>query len=187
MDHVVDDPRYAGGDVNGIPIHVLAELTPKEDEAFVVAVGDASLRRRAASALAEKGFFPIALVHPSAVVVPTAAIGPGSLICAGAVISDRASVGRFCIVNIGSTLSHDVYLGDFVTVSPGSHLAGHIRIEDYAYIGVGASIINGTPERELRIGRGAMIAAGATVIADVADNTTVGGVPAKPLHTPKPR
>jgi acetyltransferase-like isoleucine patch superfamily enzyme len=53
---------------------------------------------------------------------------------------------------------------------------GPITIGEGAYIGANATILHG-----VRIGRHAVVAAGALVREDVPDNTVVGGVPARPL------
>jgi len=49
-----------------------------------------------------------------------------------------------------------------------------ITIEDDAWIGAGAIILDG-----VRIGRGAVVGAGAVVTRDVAPHTVVAGVPAR--------
>lgn len=56
--------------------------------------------------------------------------------------------------------------------------ASPITIEDNVWIGANVVILGG-----VTIGQGAVVAAGAVVNKDVAPNTTVGGVPAKPLKT----
>jgi acetyltransferase-like isoleucine patch superfamily enzyme len=53
-----------------------------------------------------------------------------------------------------------------------------IVIEDQVWIGCGAIILQG-----VRIGKGAVVAAGAVVCSDVAPMTVVGGVPAKLIKT----
>ena len=47
-------------------------------------------------------------------------------------------------------------------------------IEDDVLIGANAVILEG-----VRVGRGAVVAAGAVVVADVPENTVVAGVPAR--------
>lgn len=51
---------------------------------------------------------------------------------------------------------------------------GHIRIKRNAWIGANATIMPG-----VTIGENSIVAAGAVVTRDVADNTVVGGIPAK--------
>lgn len=51
-----------------------------------------------------------------------------------------------------------------------------ITVEDEAWIGAGSIIMQG-----VRIGRAAVVAAGAVVTKDVEPNTVVGGVPAKTI------
>lgn len=54
------------------------------------------------------------------------------------------------------------------------HVAGEIVIEDDVWIGANVVIVSG-----VRVGRGAVLAAGAIVTSDVAPRTVVGGVPAR--------
>ena len=56
-----------------------------------------------------------------------------------------------------------------------------MHIEDHAYIGTGAIIKQGTPERPIVIGRGAVVGMGAVVTKSVPAGVTVIGNPAKPL------
>lgn len=56
-----------------------------------------------------------------------------------------------------------------------------VRIEDYAFIGTRAMVLPG-----VRIGRGSVIAAGAVVTSDVAENTVVAGVPARKIAERNP-
>ncbi len=53
-----------------------------------------------------------------------------------------------------------------------------ITIEDDAFIGARAIVLKG-----VRIGQGAVVAAGAVVAKDVAPRTIVGGNPARPIGT----
>jgi acetyltransferase-like isoleucine patch superfamily enzyme len=57
-----------------------------------------------------------------------------------------------------------------------SLVPGRIHIKKNAWIGAGATILSG-----VTIGENAVVAAGAVVSKDVADNTVVGGIPAKQI------
>ncbi len=66
-------------------------------------------------------------------------------------------------------------------VSPENRQAlvpGHIHIKRNAWIGANATILPG-----VTVGENAIVAAGAVVAKDVADNTIVGGIPAKVIKT----
>ncbi|HPU00025.1 MAG TPA: DapH/DapD/GlmU-related protein, partial [Armatimonadota bacterium] len=73
------------------------------------------------------------------------------------------------------TAQHDMNDPDFANV------LAPIVIEDYVWIGSRATVLPG-----VRIGRGAVVAAGAVVTRDVAPLTVVGGVPARPIGERKP-
>ncbi len=186
LEYVVDDELYVRGPVNGIPVSVLADLRPRADAGFVAAVGDVTLRRRAVSALLALGLSPVPLVHPRAERTSTVTIDDGAVVFAGVVLTDNIRIGQHAVVNAGCTLSHDISLAPFATLSPGVHVAGHVIIEDGAFLGVGASVRNGSADRPLVIGENAVVAAGATVIQDVASGTVVGGVPARLLRGKAP-
>jgi len=93
---------------------------------------------------------------------------PGVYIVHGQVVADG-------LVEIHS----GVVISPFVTIGL---RAGEVRgptIERGARIGTGAKVIG-----PVRVGAGAEIGAGAVVVDDVADRTTVVGVPARPARSP---
>lgn len=180
---VVDDPRYAIGPIEDVPVRELAAVEATPSARFVTAIGDPVVRRRAAQALAARGLEPVALIHPRATVAPGAIIEAGAIVAAGSVVSVGTRVGAHAIVNLGCTLSHDVQVGDFATISPGVHIAGNVVVGGDAFIGVGASVVNGSAQQPIVIGPGSVIGAGAVVIGDVAPNATIAGVPARPIRS----
>jgi len=83
----------------------------------------------------------------------------------GITIGDRVVVSAEVMI---LTLQHDIDSSDFRVVG------GPVIIEDYVFIGARALILP-----DVRIGRGAVIAAGAVVVDDVSPYAVVGGVPAR--------
>ena len=59
-------------------------------------------------------------------------------------------------------------------IAPGCHLAGNVVVGAGAFLGVGVSVIPGKS-----IGRWATVGAGAVVVADIAADVVVKGVPAR--------
>jgi acetyltransferase-like isoleucine patch superfamily enzyme len=107
-------------------------------------------------------------------------------------IGDHSVVNRACNfgnrggITIGScvSVSQEVFIsaGDHDPNDPefGSRFAP-VVVEDYVFIGSRAIILKG-----VRLGRGAVVAAGSIVTKDVEPFTIVGGNPAKPIGKRNP-
>lgn len=175
---LVDDPAYLTEPVHGIPVRLTREIVATSVDRFVIAVGDSSLRRKAADACEKMGLEPAVLVHPRVEMSQFVSVGPGSVIFAGSILSTEVEVGIHSHVNINCTISHDVKIGDYATLSPGVHVSGHVQIGDGVFIGTGANIVNGRPGAPLVIGPGSTIGAGACVTKSVEAGSLMVGVPA---------
>jgi acetyltransferase-like isoleucine patch superfamily enzyme len=81
------------------------------------------------------------------------------------------------IVNTGVIVEHDCVIDSHVHIAPGCCLAGAARVGEGSFLGIGCRIL---PDRN--VGRWCVVGAGAVVIRDVKDNTTVAGVPARILR-----
>lgn len=117
-----------------------------------------------------------ALIHPAAVISPSAIIGGGSLVMPGVVVNADSHTGKGVILNTTCSVDHDCKLGDFVHVSPGARLAGSVTVGSGTWIGIGASVI-----QNITLGNNVVVGAGAAVISNVPDNLRVAGVPATPI------
>ncbi|ABQ30970.1 MULTISPECIES: serine O-acetyltransferase [Acidiphilium] len=116
----------------------------------------------------------------------------------GIEIHPGATIGRRCMIDhgmgvvIGETavVGDDVYLYHQVTLGGTSSERGkrHPSVANNVIIGAGAKVLG-----NILIGENARIGANAVVVADVPANTTVVGIPARPVERgsatrpPKPR
>lgn len=105
-------------------------------------------------------------------------LGSGSVICSFVTLTSNIIVGKSFHANIYSYVAHDCVIGDYVTFAPAVKCNGNVHIEDHVYIGTGAIIHQGKQNKPLRIGKGAVIAAGAVVTKSIPEGMTVFGNPA---------
>jgi len=112
-------------------------------------------------------------IHPSAVISTRSILDVGTVVMAGACVNTLVRTGRHCILNTRCSVDHECTLEDYVHISPGAVLAGNVYVGECTHIGIGASVLPG-----IRIGKNCIVGAGAVVTKDVADGTTVVGVPA---------
>lgn len=145
---------------------------------FVVAIGANDVRRHAYERCLDLGLQPIALVHPTAAVLGSASVAPGTQVCAMAMIGVSARIAEDVIVNSMASVDHDAFIEAHAFIGPGARLAGRVRVGSGAHVGIGAVVREGTI-----IGDGALVAAGAVVVADVPPDARVAGVPARAMDT----
>jgi sugar O-acyltransferase (sialic acid O-acetyltransferase NeuD family) len=175
-----DDPRKDGALLSGVAVllwkRFIEERGSWRSALIGLGVGDNGNREKCVARLADVGIAAATLVHASAVVAPSAALGAGTVVMAGGVVNPDAVLGVGCIVNTGAVVEHDCRLGAFVHLSPNAALGGAVEIGDRTHLGLGAVALPG-----VRIGRDVVVGAGSVVHRDVPDGTTVVGVPARPI------
>lgn len=178
-----DDPAKHGMLFEGLTIEgdrsILPALRSRGVEAIVLGVGSTVVsptRRSLFEWALSIGLELPPVVHPSAVIAPTARIGRACAVFAGAILNPHVQLGDNVIVNTAAVLDHDVTIGAHAHAAPGARLAGGVIVGEGAHIGIGATVLQG-----VHIGRDVMVGAGAVVLHDLADGSRVAGVPAYPI------
>jgi len=122
---------------------------------------------------ASQGFRFVTLIHPCAVVDPTATLGDGVQVMAGAIVQADVTIGADVIVNTGARVDHDCRIGDHVHIAPGAVLCGGVTTGAGAFLGAGCVVL-----QQVDIGVGAIVSAGALLARPLATGT---------LHAPHRR
>lgn len=178
------DDGQSGTMLNGYEVLSYSDFIakPNIDKAVTIAIANSQIREKLALRLTKDGIEHLHIKATNAVVLDEVDIGEGSLLCPFTCLTSNIKIGKFFHANIYSYVAHDCIIGDYVTFAPGVRCNGNIHIEDHAYIGTGAIIKQGTPDKPLVIGRGAIVGMGAVVTKSVPPGVTVIGNPARILE-----
>lgn len=123
-----------------------------------------------------------ARIEPGAILREGVQIGQRAVVMMGAILNIASCVGDETMIDMGAVLGARAIIGKRCHIGANAVIAGVLEpmsaspviIEDDVLVGANAVVLEG-----IRIGKGAVIAAGAVVIRDVEANHVVAGVPAR--------
>ncbi|MGE5390772.1 MAG: acetyltransferase [Deltaproteobacteria bacterium] len=177
------DAKKRSNSFSGIPIigedNVILDYNPESVSLIngLGMVGRTSRRREIYDYFKGCGYQFDQVIHPSAILSPKTELSEGVQIMAGAIIQPGSRIGHNSIINTGAIIDHDAAIGSHVHVAPGVTISGGVSIGDGSLIGTGATVIQG-----VKISANCIIAAGSVVIRDVAEGTTIMGIPARVVN-----
>jgi len=120
------------------------------------------------------------LIREGTVVNAKTKIGTGTIVDGHTTIGNNSNIQSGVYIPISTKIGNRVFIGPRAVITndryPPSKRIVETIIEDDAVIGANSTIVAG-----VRIGRRAVVAAGAVVTKDVDSDTVVAGVPAKPI------
>jgi sugar O-acyltransferase (sialic acid O-acetyltransferase NeuD family) len=169
-DHAIANLRVIGSSGD------LERLAREGIEAVALGFGAGRGRAAVVDRVLTAGLALPTLVHRTAIVALSAELGAGCQVLPGALIGPGTRLGRGSLVNTGAIVEHDCVLEDGAVVYSGAVLAGRVTVGSDAEIGAGATVAP-----DVRLGAGCRVGAGAAVIADVPNQATAVGVPARVL------
>lgn len=176
---VKDQPHF---DVEELDVRgeeeFIAHANP-DNSLVVIGVGNPSAREALAMKFARAGFSSPSLVHPSAIVGPQVFLGEGCVVMANAILETHIRLGVHVLVNLGATVAHEGIIGSFTNIGPHACLAGNTIVGERCDLGAGV-----ISRPRIRLGSDIVAGAGAVIVRDYPDPTTIVGVPAKPIRFP---
>jgi sugar O-acyltransferase (sialic acid O-acetyltransferase NeuD family) len=177
---IIDDGIRAGQEISGIPVLGGRESLAQCYAAglrlainAIGAIGNLQQRVDVFREMEKHGFAFPAVVHSSAVLEPSAAVGGGAQVFALAYLGSAAEVGFGAIVNTGAIVSHDCHIGVCAHIAPGAILAGRVRVGAGTIVGMGVTTDVGVEIGDnVRIGNAARIHAHVPAGKIIAAGTT---------------
>lgn len=148
----------------------------------LIAIANSKIREKLATQLIKDGLQLWTVQADNVVIMDNIEMAEGAALSPFVSITSNIKIGKCFHANLYSYVEHDCVIGDYVTFAPGVKCNGNIHIEDHAYIGAGAVIKQGTPDKPLVIGKGAVVGMGAVVTKSVPAGVTVVGNPARILE-----
>ena len=114
-----------------------AEGLAKSFTHVIPALGNNQTRYKLIEKMRDAGFQIPRLIHPSAVISPTAKIGDGCIIRERVVISRNVVIGDGCLINIGAMIDHKCVVGNGSHIPMGSIVRNEITIPEMSNFAVG--------------------------------------------------
>ena len=157
-------------------LSTVAGYDVEENDVFFCAIGNVKDRKKTAEIILMKGGKFINLIHPTAIISPSAKIGTGVAIKAFSSLASDVTIGNFVYLQSSVILGHDVQIGNFCHVNSFAFFAGYVNVEDLCVINAGAKLI-----QNIKVGTEAIVGIGSVVLTRVKAGKTVFGVPAKKI------
>lgn len=174
----IDDTK-APGEFQGhrmLPFDRFTETFQTDEIEIIIAVGEPAAREALYDRVTGKGYRLGVIVHPTAVVSPSAKLGQGAVIKDSVSVSSGAVIGENVYVNGISLIGHGAVIGPHSQISSHVVIAGNTTVGTGVYVGISACVRD-----HIEIGDHAVIAMGAVVMRSVRPHRTAMGNPAREI------
>ena len=182
--YFIDDSLTESSQINGHTAlnYDAFKALSAEKKSVLIGIANSQVRQKLANKLEKDQIELWSVQANNTIIMDAVDIAEGAALSSFVSITSNIKIGKCFHANLYSYVEHDCVIGDYVTFAPGVKCNGNIHIQDHAYIGTGAVIKQGTPDKPLIIGKGAIIGMGAVVTKSVPAGVTVVGNPARILE-----
>jgi sugar O-acyltransferase (sialic acid O-acetyltransferase NeuD family) len=157
--------------------HTLQKYELREDDSYIIAIGDNCKRARKCQELKSKGHGRlVSVISKYSIIGIDTKIGNGTFVAPNSYIGPMAVIGDNTIINTGSVIEHETVIGNNTHIAPNATICGRTRIGDNVFCGAGSTVID-----KICICNNVIIGAGAVVVKDIMENGKYVGVPAKKI------
>lgn len=174
------NPDALEGHEVGLPVLGGEDYQPGPADYFVIALGDAPLRRRAREWVEARGKHLYTLVHPLASLTPSAQLEAGCVVAAFCFVAVEARLGANVFLNNYASVGHDSVVGQDSVLSPYATLNGDVTLGDGCFLGTHATVTRGAT-----VGSHVRVTAGSVVYGKVPDQALAHGNRAKKRIFPR--
>ena len=167
---LLDDSKsnYDAYDYNFPYLGSIKHHNVRNDATYIMGIANMKYRRSIIETLVGRGAEFTTIIHPTALISPSAKIGIGCVISHNVSIGPKAIVGDFNLINSRCTIGHDSHIGNFNFLSPQVVTGGFARVDNENFIGTNAAILPG-----IILGNNNTVAAGMIVDKKIDDNSTI--------------
>jgi len=144
------------------------------DACFIIAVGEPVQRQRLFRLFTVAGLQPVTLIHKSAIVNKTAAIGRGCILCPHVFVGPFAQIGQNSVINNYSSVAHDARIGNSSVLHPYATLSGFASCGAYSLLATRSTVLV-----SVCLGAYSKLSAGSILTTDTKDGSLAVGNPAK--------
>lgn len=173
------DDNFKEDSFSGYKVISFEQFCSFQKEKFVtIAIANSKIREKLTIKCEKEKIKIISVKASNVVKLDNIEIQDGSILTPFVTLTSNIKIGKSFHANIYSYVAHDCIIGDYVTFAPGVKCNGNVHIGNHVYIGTGVIIHQGKQNRPIKIGDGAVIAAGAVVTKSIPNGMTVFGNPA---------
>lgn len=155
-------------------IGTIQEWQPKDNEEFALAIANPDIKEIVSKLIKDKGGKFAKIIHPTATIGDFNELGEGLVMYPNSRITVNVKIGDFVTILGNTSIGHDAVVDNYCTISGSCNLTRGVVLREKVFLSCNVSVV---PER--KIGKGAYVCAGSTVMTNIRSGYKVMGCPAK--------